>query len=150
MIKRIVFFFLILFSVTACDVEPYHDGDDNDNWKVLTFTVKKSDWKLMGHSNDLNSYYQFVFNDVRELSNFVCTDGTVTGYLYQGNGSDEVQTPLPYTIPYGDFVNGNEFLWTETTTFDYQPGSIAFYVNYSDFNTEVEPETMDFRVVLHW
>ena len=104
----------------------------------------------MGSSNALNSYYQFVFNDVRELTDFVYTDGAVTGYLYQGNGSEEVQTPLPYTLPIGTIVNGNELLWTETTTFDYQAGSVAFYINYSDFATDVQPETMEFRVVLHW
>ena len=150
MIKRIVCFFLILFSVTACDIEPYQDDNDGDNWKVLNFTVKRNDWKLVGSSNALNSYYQFVFNDVRELTDFVYTDGAVTGYLYQGNGSEEVQTPLPYTLPIGTIVNGNELLWTETTTFDYQAGSVAFYINYSDFATDVQPETMEFRVVLHW
>ena len=148
MIRKIVCFFLVFFSLTACS--PYTESDDSKNWEVLTFTVKKNDWQLKGGTNNLDSYYQFIFDDVRELTSFVASQGTVMGYVYQGSGSDEVQTPLPYTIPYGDVVQGNEVLWTETTTFDYQAGSIAFYVNYSDFTTEVRPGTMEFRVVLHW
>ena len=150
MIKRIVCFFLILFSVTACDIEPYQDDNDGDNWKVLNFTVKEKDWKLRGHSNALNSYYKFEFNDVRELTDFIANEGVVTGYLYQDNGSGEVQTPLPFTIPIGEVVGNEEVLWTQTTTFDYQAGSVVFYVNYSDFITELRPGAMDFRVVLHW
>lgn len=39
-------------------------------------------------------------------------------------------------------------LWTETYTYDYMPGSVAFYVQYSDF-IEQQPGDMVFRLVLN-
>ncbi|AHF13551.1 hypothetical protein BARVI_01025 [Barnesiella viscericola DSM 18177] len=58
-------------------------------------------------------------------------------------------TPLPYTIHRGGTdENDKEMLWTETYTYDYMPGSIAFYVQYNDF-AQQQPEDMVFRVILN-
>lgn len=71
------------------------------------------------------------------------------GTWYNLRGADnEVITPLPYTIHKGEADGDNALLWTETYTYDYMPGSVAFYVQYSDF-IEQQPGDMVFRLVLN-
>jgi len=69
--------------------------------------------------------------------------------MFQNINGTEVQTPLPFTVPLGEEGNGGkDILWTETVSFDFSPGRVTFYVNYSDFVTRVRPGTITFRVVL--
>jgi hypothetical protein len=144
---------LLALACMSCEgpMGPPGESGEGVNWKILTYTVRESDWRLVGGSGDLNSYYMYEFKE-NAVSNFIYTDGNVFGYLIQNPGQkDEVQTPLPFVIPRGESDNyGSEFLFTEIYSFDFMPGSIAFYVNYSDFETGIRPPTCDFRIVLNW
>ena len=85
----------------------------------------------------------------KDITDDLYIDGYVLGYLVQSPGADnEVITPLPYTIHKGEANGDNAMLWTETYTYDYMPGSVAFYVQYSDF-IEQQPGDMVFRLVLN-
>ncbi|MDR2121250.1 MAG: hypothetical protein LBP64_10335 [Tannerella sp.] len=120
------------------------------NWKIITYTVRESDWRLEGGRDNLNSYYIYEF-DEKLLTDFIYTSGVVSGYRVLNPGQNsEVLTPLPHIVPLGDRDAGGEFLWQEYYTFDYMPGSIAFYAYYSDFSTGVRPPTCEFRIVLNW
>ncbi len=143
--KKILFLLLTVCSLVACDKNYYETGYSQS--QIVTFTIYAEDWQLVGDPNEINSYYTYIFN-TREITSDIYYNGSVTGYLVQDEGTNnEVQTPLPYVLHLGDDVNP---FWTETYTFDFMPGSIAFYVRYSDFATQVVPPTCTFRMVLRW
>ena len=132
------FLFLVILSLTLFSCEgpmgpqgPQGVPGEGMFWKYYTYTVKSQDWQLVTSPDDLY------------------IDGYVLGYLVQTPGADnEVITPLPYTIHKGEADGDNAMLWTETYTYDYMPGSVAFYVQYSDF-IEQQPGDMVFRLVLN-
>ena len=127
------------------------DGLDGEGtkWFVKTYTIKQGDWKLVKGVNELNSYFRAEVL-IKELDNFVYEKGNVFCYMFQNIDGVEVQTMLPFVIPLGEGHSGGEDLWTEMYSCDFSPGSIMFYVNYSDFITEVRPGTISYRVVLNW
>lgn len=110
------------------------------NWDVAEYTVNQ--WTLSGSVNGDNSFY-FADLTAPALTPFVAGSGNVFVYMYTGNN---IQTPLPYVTHKTD----GAALWTETYDFDFTPGSIRVYVQYSDFNTVVVPGKSRFRVVLNW
>ena len=118
-------------------------------WKYYTYTVKSQDWKLATTEDGLNTYYWYEFQN-EDITDDLYLNGYVLGYLVQSPGAEnEVITPLPYTIHRGGTdETDKEILWTETYTYDYMPGSIAFYVQYNDF-AQQQPEDMVFRVILN-
>jgi len=119
-------------------------------WEQAFYTVKSNDWVLVGRPDGLNSYYQYVFDEPL-LSNFIYSNGVVLGYLVVNPGTqDELLRPLPDDIPLGEEIQQGEALWTQYITFDYQAGSVAFYVSYSDFATSVRPPEMKFKLVMMW
>lgn len=119
-------------------------------WKILEYTVYEKDWELIGGRDNLNSHYMFEFKE-NLLTSEIFKNGKVTGYrvLKLDNGST-VQTPLPYVLPRGQKEGSNDKLWSEYYTFDFQPGSIAFYAYYTDFYTGNRPPTCVFRIVMTW
>ncbi|MDR0756320.1 MAG: hypothetical protein LBF85_00545 [Tannerella sp.] len=149
---------LFLLSVStllllSCEgpMGPSGEPGEGMNWQILTYTVHEGDWELVGGRDNLNSYYIYEFTDEKLLTNFIYESGNVFGYRIINPGqNNETQTPLPHMIPQGDSDSGGEFLWQEFYTFDFMPGSIAFYVYYSDFQTSVKPPTCDFRIVMNW
>jgi hypothetical protein len=148
--KNLLLTGLLLVTMASCE-GPMGPQGEGMNWEVRNYVVRKSDWQLVGGQGSLNSYYMYEVNESL-LSDFIYTDGNVFAYLIQNPGQNsEVQTPLPYVLPVGEWSGGQEFLWTEIFSFDFMPGSIAFYVSYSDFATDVAlPEECEFRVVMNW
>ena len=145
-----LFFLLsvVLFTFASCEGPPGRDGLDGAEtyWFVQTYTIQSNQWQLMNGEDQLNSFFQAKIS-IPELDRELCARGNIQCYMFRNN--TEVQTPLPFTIPYGDKgTGGEELLWTETVSFDFYPGTITFYVNYSDFYTSNRPETVKFRVVL--
>ena len=85
-----------------------------------------------------------------ELSNDIYKYGATLGYYILNPGKDnEVQIPMNYDYPREqDPFNEDWYTWQEYYTFDFMPGSIAFYVHYSDFDIDIRPERQEFRIVL--
>ena len=150
--KKIVFFlFALLMTFASCEgpMGPEGPAGPGTNWKILTFTVDSRDWKMMQNEDGSNPRFFYEF-EVPEIDEFIYTDGLVSAYMYTNVGI-ETQTPLPYVLHQEAVDNqGNTILWTETYTYDYSPGSIAFYSTFSDFFVEQNPPTMEFRVALMW
>ncbi len=162
--KYLILLAAILMALTACEGPmgppgpvgpqgppgPGGGSGDGVKWKILEYTVYEKDWELIGGRDNLNSHYMYEFKE-NLLTSEIFKNGKVTGYrvLTLGNGST-VQTPLPYVLPRGQKEGSNDKLWSEYYTFDFQPGSIAFYAYYTDFYTGNRPPTCVFRIVMTW
>lgn len=150
--KIVLLFSLFALTFVSCEGPMGPPGEPGDGmyWFVETYTIKANQWELVGGKNQLNSYFRAEIL-VPELTDRIYEDGNVFCYMFQNIDGTEVQTLLPFTLPVGeDLGGGKENLWTETFACDFAPGSIMFYVNYSDFITSENPGTITFRVVLNY
>lgn len=151
--KKLFLFLIVSLLFCACEGPQGIPGEPGTgtNWRVVNFTVKSTDWVLVGSADDYDSYYMAEF-DLPSLSTFIYEEGNVQGYMFINlDDKTEVQTTLPYIAYYGQPVTTTtENLWTESYSFDFMPGSVAFYVRYSDFYTSNRPGTCSFRVVMTW
>ena len=149
--KKLLLLAIISLTLFSCEgpMGPQGPAGEGMYWRYYTYTVNSQDWELVTSPDGLNTYYMYVF-DNNDITDDLYINGYVLGYLVQSPGTqDEVITPLPYVIHRGDTDNsGTEMLWTETYTYDYMPGSVAFYVQYSDF-VQQQPGDMVFRLVIN-
>ena len=134
--------------LTGCEGPPGRDGDGM-YWFVETYTVYTNQWQLMNGVDQLDSYFQAEVR-IPQLTKEIYEKGNVFCYMFQTINGVEVQTLLPFTVPKGEGTGNSEHLWTETFACDFSPGSVMFYVNYSDFYTNNRPPTTSFRVVLNY
>jgi hypothetical protein len=153
--KKLVLGLVAMLTFLSCEGPVGPQGPPGDpsaetQWKHIYFTVKESDWDLIGGADQLNSYYEYIFNEPA-ITDFIYEQGIVLGYLVVSPGTnDEVLRPLPDSFPYGQDTNQGENLWTEIINYDYKPGSIAFYVRYNDFYTATPPPTLKFKISMLW
>ena len=146
--------FVLLLSLTAltfvaCEgpMGPPGEPGDGVSWNIINYTVYDRDWKLVGRPGDLGSYFMYEFQE-SALTSFVCEKGNVFGYRWLDNNT---QTPLGQVVVMGESDGkGNEFLFTEVYSFSFRPGWITFYIDYSDFETDIRPGTCEFRIVLNY
>lgn len=157
--KQLLLIISLVFAFIACDGPtgpPGRDGLDGKDgdgvkWHIETFKINKSDWVLEKFDDGYS--YWWCEKPYKDLTNDVYVNGVVIGYiiLNPGNIQTEVLAPLEYTIYDLQDIEGEVHQWAETYSFDYMPGSVAFYLRTSDFfePTEVNdlPER-EFRVVL--
>ena len=147
--NKLFSFILTVIIFTACEGPMGPQGPQGDPgvyWVTKSFTVNKNEWRLHGDLGELNSYF-YADKKLDELSDFVYNKGTVIGYIQTDN---KVKNGLPYVLHKGDIDNYGELLWTQTYDFDFYPGGVRFYLTYSDFNTQVRPESETFHIVLMW
>ena len=141
---------MVLFA--SCEGPAGRDGIDGAEtyWFVEDYTINANQWKLINGEDQLNSYFQAEVQ-IPQLDSDIYRKGNVFCYMYQRNDGVEVQTLLPFTVPYGEPRGGNsEHIWIETYACDFKVGSVMFYVNFSDFYTNNRPPTTTFRVVLNY
>ncbi len=151
---RKLFVILLAISFIACEGPMGPMGQKGEKgepgygtkWHVTSFTVAKSEWKLVGSPGELNSYF-YVDKPLKELTEFVYDEGSVIAYIETDKG---FKNGMPYVLHLGEAEGSNEFLWTQTYDFDFHEGGITFYVTYSDFNTQIRPDIETFHVVLMW
>ena len=137
-----------IMMFTSC-LGPKGDPGEGMEWFVREYTILQNRWELINGRDQLNSFFRAEIL-IPELDNFVYNKGNVFVYMFQTVDDVEVQTLLPFTIPVGKMINGQEHLWTETHSYDFSVGSIMVYVNYSDFYTSNIPPAATFRVVLNY
>ena len=151
--KKIIGLLLLMIAFTACEGPmgppgpPGPAGGNGDSmlegWKYRTFTVKSEDWQLVDGPEPFY-VYEFQWD---ELTEYVYKKGVVMGNVYTLVGDVETLTPLPFVLHRQD---SKGTFWTETYTFDYNPGYVAFYATFSDFFVDQRPGDMDFRVSILW
>jgi len=145
--KKLFFLLMIvMLGFSGCS------DDEGLRTKKKLFTVRSSDWELIGDEDAIGSYYLSVW-DVPELTEKVYTDGLISCYyIYTDNLGYIVQTPLPffeYDMALFDECPW-EMPWSVYFSYDITPGSIAFKVVFSDFytGTWAPPTRSEFRLVL--
>jgi hypothetical protein len=150
--KKVLFLLsAAVWLLASCEGPAGRDGLDGEGmyWFVDDYPVYSNQWQLVNGVDQLGSYYKASIS-VPQLTRKIFEEGNVFCYMYQRVDGREVQTLLPFTVPYGRMEGHTELLWTETFACDFSPGTITFYVNYSDFYTSNRPETTTFRVVLNY
>lgn len=147
--KNFLLALMMVFAFISCEgpMGPPGESGEGAHWSIETIAVEENEWKLFYDENGLNPYYMCE-KRYPALDNTVYVDGNVFAYLIQFPGEpNEVQTPLSVTLP---LENDYGERWFETLSFDYMPGSIAFYVRYNDFAVDQRPARQEFRVVMNW
>ncbi|MDR1259371.1 MAG: hypothetical protein LBK65_08870 [Tannerellaceae bacterium] len=146
--KKLFITLLTAICLLSCEgpAGPMGPAAEQTQWKYVYYTVEDRHWNLVGQIGDLNSFYEFSFEEP-SLTDFIYSEGVVMGYAVDNPQTrDEILRPLPDTWPVGEDTN----LWTESVTFAYKPGLVTFYVGYSDFATNVRPPTMTFKIMMIW
>ncbi len=129
------------------------DGEGTNWFKTNPITIRTRDWQLDGNAGDLNSYYYCKVR-VPQLTQHIYNTGSVVAYIENLDGK---KNGMPFVYHRGDVgKNGEDILWTETYDFDFYVedstgGWVTFYLTYSDFNTQVNPEEdKTFYIVAFW
>ena len=149
--KKLFLLSLAVWLFVSCEGPAGRDGVNGVEtyWFVKVYTINANQWQLVNGEDQLGSFFQAKVS-IPELDRDIYEKGLVFCYMFQSVDGKEVQTLLPFTVPYGESRGNSELLWTETYAFDCSPGTITFYVNYSDFYTSNRPPTTSFRVVLNY
>ena len=143
--KKILFLLsaaIIMFA--SCEGPAGRDGlnglDGEMTFHIENFTVKSQDWKRVSVGRYATLYECLknvnVTEDAYEF-------GMVNVYMFQWNieSNSEIQTPLPYWVQHTDGDN----TWLEGYNFDFDPGTVAFYLECRNGTT---PPECEFRVVV--
>jgi hypothetical protein len=151
--KKFFLFLIVSLFMFSCEGPEGPRGpkgesvDPSAYWDVIPLTVYSHQWVPVFDANNLFLHYKCIL-DLPELTEYIFNNGMCIVTIKLVDENDFlVQQPLPYVL-YGDYADGT--LWEQTVDYDYSSGSIGFYVKYDDFNENVRPETMDFRVTLLW
>ncbi|MBK5721300.1 hypothetical protein JGH11_10495 [Dysgonomonas sp. Marseille-P4677] len=152
--KKVLLFILTIFVFIACEgpmgmqgpTGPQGEPGYGTNWYTTAITIDKSEWKLMGNPNELNSYY-YVDKPFKELTRAIFDNGSVIAYIETAEG---VKNGMPMVLHKAEEDELGEFFWTQTYDFDFYPNGISFYLTYSDFSTKIKPDSETFHIVLIW
>ncbi len=124
------------------------DGKDAEGFKswALTFTVEQNDWEAITDTDE--PYFRCVFENVNELDNSVLgNNALLTVYRLL---DDDYNATLPITKLHKETKDDGDVFYTQLIDYEFAPGAIRFYVTNSDFYMDDKPETMDFKVVVHY
>ncbi len=154
--KKLLFIATIASIFIACEGpmgpqgpqgQPGKNGE-GANWYSTTITVEADEWELKnGEADDLNTYY-FASKPLHQLTPYIYERGSVIAYI---ENLDGVKNGMPFVWHRGEeTTEGKLFLWTETYDFDFTTGEIGFYITYSDFSTNIRPDTKTFHIVMFW
>lgn len=145
--KKILFVLMIVvIGMTACEGPEGPPGESMLN-QVEYLTVNSNEWV---EEWDGDTPYYVCVKRLSALNDYIYEYGNVFAYLFiRYNQSDESQTLLPRYLEFLEFNPGGNHSWTESITYDFRPGQIVFYYQYSDF-AEIQPPTEHFRIVMNW
>ncbi len=150
---KIILLISVIFVSSSCEEGPMgpmgprgYDGEGT-KWKVMSFTVRHSDWKW---DSELECYY-YDFN-ISELTQSVVNEGIVDAVvLLDGRYVKLQNTEYFYTV-YNDAGDGMYI--SESLNFEYRIGYIRFTVKALDlYDTTPEtylPNTYEYKVTLIW
>ncbi len=123
------------------------DGLDGEGFKTLefTFTVDQNDWDAITDTEE--PYFKCMF-DFKELEATIINQGMLSVYRLL---DEDYNATLPITKPHKETNDaGEDIYYTQLIDYEFAPGKISFYVTNSDFFMDEKPETMEFKVVVHY
>jgi hypothetical protein len=126
-------------ALVACE-GPMGLPGESLSLETYYYTVASRDWQPVGETGE-TTFYQYIVD--LDIGNYIYEQGNVSVFMYLADNGNEVQTPLPYSIPHTD----GGIRWTEHYSFDFDQGTVSFYADY--LRGELPP-TQEFRVVLTW
>lgn len=129
----------MIFALIACE-GPEGPAGESLSLETYYYTVNSRDWQPIGEAGEL-TFYQYIAD--LDIGNYIYEQGDVSVFMFLTDNNNEVQAPLPYSIPHTD----GGIRWTEHYTFDFDQGTVSFYADY--LRGELPP-TQEFRVVLTW
>ncbi|MDR1675795.1 MAG: hypothetical protein LBR86_04940 [Tannerella sp.] len=140
--KFFCLFVIMTFALVACEgpMGPAGEPGESVNLETYYYTVASRDWKEIGGAGDL-TFYQYIVD--LDIGKRIYDRGDVSAFMYLVDDGNEVQAPLPYSIPHTD----GGLRWTEHYTFDFDQGTVSFY---ADYLRGENPPSQEFRVVLIW
>ena len=134
--KKLLFLFsamILLFA--SCEGPAGRDGFDGRDLEIRNayFTIKSQDWERV----DIGTYatlYKCMKNV--NIGKEAYERGIVIVSLFQWDGDFEVKTPLPFWTQH---TEGNN-TWLEGYNYDYDQGTVVFYVECRNRTTPPECE----------
>lgn len=139
----------IAMTVSSCSDDKHYYYYEGANFTTVTYTINRNKWEW----NDDYERYEYVAR-CPEITDYIFEEGTVTGGVfitedgYDDKGrpvSFEVVKTLPFVQSYYDVPA--DVTYTETISFDYTPGWVAFYIQASDLSdTDEYLATYDFKL----
>ena len=75
---------VLAIALTSCEGPMGPPGRDGEalNWKIVYYTVKAGDWKLLGKKDALGSHFMYEFKE-DALTKTIYKDEKIVGYLIQ-------------------------------------------------------------------
>jgi len=149
--KKVVFAILSALVLCACESKM---GPQEPLGKTVNISVSSSQWTYTNFQDGKFNNYFFSRWDMPELTVNVFKGGNVQGYIYLQENGVLIQHDLPYVL-HKEIIDaqGNQYIYTTTIDFVYGVGWVQFELRDSDFDYEtyetiVNPEAMDFRIVM--
>ena len=147
--KKLFLLLTIVFGFLSCEGPMGPEGPkgppgEGTGWKIKYMTVYERNWEKIQSGKE--TYYRAIIED-KDLTQYIYDEGALTVHqILDFDTQDEVQTALPYVF---HRVDDDGYEWTETLYYDYRPGTIAFYLTFSD-GIPRNPVICDFKVTMLW
>lgn len=145
--KKLLFLICTVFALFSCEGPegPMGPQGPTGDWKVEYVDIPSNKWELVSSDITEEKYFQYIVDSPTLNLDIYDYGSVMVYYMPNYDTNNEVQTPLPYVVHRTD-EEGH--LWTETYSYDFNAGTLAFYVRYSDFFAGQNPPRCVFRVLL--
>jgi hypothetical protein len=131
--------------VAGCDV----DAEFRSPMVIDKIEIHPDDWKLALNNEGRFDYY-YCDIPIPEINEHVLNNGTVQTFWRYGEGSVDVQEPLPAVINISRYGTGGLIEWTETISCNYSVGLVRIMISRSNFDNTPIDQTRHFRTVILW
>lgn len=150
--KKLFLLSLCVLALFSCRGRDGRDGRDGANG-ALTMRVAEVNIPQWDYTTFSDNNYFYGWCEVPALTSFVFSGGDVNAYVYMTENGEKIQHSLPYVLHIEEVNDqGQAYFYTRTIDFVYGIGWVQFEVRDSDFeyevNTQINPDPMDFRIVL--
>lgn len=138
-IARIFAAVAIMLAAASCTKEVNYNGVVND---VIDLDIRANQWDSFKDENG-NRHFFCTF-DVKALTSRAYDEGVIA--CYREFREDGIQAQLPYVRHFRE----GDFMWTETTYFEFSPGTVTIFFDMSDYPVDQAPVDMHFRLVISY
>ena len=147
--KKLFLLLTIVFGFLACEGPMGPEGPkgppgEGTGWKIIYMYILENEWEEIRSGNE--TYYTFTYRN-SDITQYVYDEGAmIVHQILNFDNPEENQTPLPRVYHH---VDKDGYKWTETIEYIYKPGSITFFMTFSDGIPRI-PLTCDFKISMIW